>query len=123
MAADEEDNGEYNDMAIEEIDNGEYNEIFLKVGMIYSGLSQEQVLAEAERTRKEYCYRRLELGLEKYLRNIGVPRNEHGMMAYFSEILQFGRKLSELEIDALRLKDRVTEAGEESIEIRIRGVE
>lgn len=101
----------------------EYNETFLKVGMIYSGLSREQVLAEAEETQEDYCYRTLQLGLEKYLRNIGVARGNNGLMVYMPEILQLGRKLSPLEVDALRLKDRVKEAGEEGIEVRIRGLE
>jgi hypothetical protein len=48
----------------------------------------------------------LGLGLEKYLRNLDVPKKD-GMMAYLPEILKLGRKLSPLELDALRLRDEI----------------
>lgn len=113
-------------MATQESDT-EYNENFLKVGMIYSGLSREQVLAEAGKTRGRYRWTTLELGLESYLHELGVPfkglYDGKVIRSFVPEILQWGRKLSELELKALRLKELIKEAGEEGIEIRIRGLE
>ncbi len=96
---------------------------YVKIGIIYSGLPEAGVRERAQETQREYHFKTLELGLGKYLRGLGVALKSDGVHFYSQEILQLGRKISPLELEALRLRDKVKASGQSGIEIYIEGLE
>ncbi|GEM_PF-6752256 len=92
---------------------------YLKIGMIYSGLTKEEVLLKAREAQKAGPYKEIIGGLFAYIRSLDAPvyKREHTQA-----ILSLERKLSDLEMKALTLKEECERKGETGIQIILKGI-
>lgn len=90
---------------------------YVIIGRIYSGKTESDVRQEAARCQRGDKARTLEYGLLSYLR-----RELHVPTEFTPEILQLGRRLQPLEVEALFLRSKVQEAGVTGISITIDGL-
>jgi len=91
-------------------------EKYVRLGRIYSDgtLTDDELYAAAERRQVADCLREVEMGFCMYLSaELGVP------LGLQEEVLRLGRKLSDLEIEALMLKKRVDKEGVVNIKISV----
>ena len=91
---------------------------YIKVAEICSGRDTEYVIDKAREYHKDNYFIKIEHGLIKYL------RDEFGTWAheYSKEVLKLGRKLSNLEVETLRLRDKVKRENAKEIQINIEGL-
>ncbi|MBS3124146.1 hypothetical protein J4437_05965 [Candidatus Woesearchaeota archaeon] len=87
---------------------------YITIAQIYGGGTRNELLEIAENLKKETKLIRLEMNLTYYMRNtLQVPPGLE------KEVLEYGRKFSELEVEALYLRQKVDKAGVSSISIII----
>lgn len=77
---------------------------YTKIGVIYAGLSESEVLENAHKSKDGNCFAYLEDGFDCYL-----ICELHAPIQHWEEILKMGRKLSSLEKKALDLKKEIKE--------------
>lgn len=88
---------------------------YVRVAQIYDGGSREEILAAAESLRAQTGWRRLEDNLYYHTHNnLSVPR---GLVR---EVLQLGRKISNLEAEALYLRQRAEKEEVNTISISVK---
>ncbi len=95
-------------------------EAFVRLAQIYSPtpLTREQVINWGEQYRRECHWPTLDNGFRSYLRiELNVP------LAYGNEALKLGRRLSQLELEALNLAKKIEREKATGIKIIIDGLE
>ncbi|MBI2151167.1 hypothetical protein HYU21_00370 [Candidatus Woesearchaeota archaeon] len=87
---------------------------YVIIAQIYGGGTRVELLSKAESLEAETKLIGLELNLTYYMRNtLQVPRGLE------REVLEYGRKFSDLEVEALYLRQKVDKAGVSSISIAL----
>ncbi len=95
---------------------------YLKIAHIYTDLklTDQKILEKAEEYQEREKWVRVEDGFVTYLRHeLNVPIFIPDAL---EAILKLGRKLSDLEEEALRFQKKVRESGEKGITVTIEGI-